>query len=98
MVRGLGSLGCELVGSAALRDKAEVVVHLDDDASLFPGLAFGSILGGGLVRLPAAFWEDPATAARGLDQEHVVLVGRKRNNAGDEAFALGAVAWKKGQG
>lgn len=97
MIRGLGSLGGELIGPPALGDKAEIVVHLDNDACFFPGLAFGGILGGGFVSLPTAFRENPAAAARGLDEEHVVFIGRKRNNAGDEAFALGAVAWKKGQ-
>lgn len=94
VVRGFRGVGCELVGSPPLRDQAEVVVHFDDDAGLFPCFAFGGILGRGLVRLPATFREDPSTASRGLDEEYIVLVGRKRDDAGDEAFALGAVPWR----
>lgn len=91
MVRGLWGLSGELVGPPALRDKAEVVGYFYDDACLFPGFAFGGVLGGGLVRLPATFGEDPAAAARRLDEEDVVFVGRKRDNASDEPFALRAV-------
>ena len=92
VVRGLWGVGRELVGSPPLWDQAEVVVHFDDDASLFPCFAFGGILSRGLVRLPATFREDPSATSGRLDEEHVILVGRKRNDAGDEAFALGAVA------
>lgn len=95
MVRGFGRLGGELIGSPPLGDEAEVVVDLDDDAGLFPSFALGSILGGGLVRLPSALGENPAAASGGLDEEHVVFVGRKRNNAGHEALALGAVPWSQ---
>ena len=83
MVRGLGGLLGELVGSPLLRDEAEVVIDFAYYASLFPGLAFRGVLGRRFVRLPAAFWEHPATALCGLDQEHVVFVGGQRNNAGD---------------
>lgn len=85
--------GCgELLGFALLRDQAEVVVDLAYYASLFPGLAFGGILGGGFIRFPAALGEDPAAAAGGLDEQHIVLVGGKRNHARDQALALRAVA------
>lgn len=83
MVRGLWGLGGELVGSALLRDEAEVVVDLAYYAGLFPGFAFGGILGSRFVRLPAALWKHPSVPLGGLDEEHVVLVGRKRDNAGD---------------
>lgn len=93
VVRGLGGLGGELIGPPPFRNEAEVVVDFDDDAGFFPSFALGSILGCGLVGFPSSFGEHPSTAAGGLDEEHVVFVGRKRNNAGDETFALGAVAW-----
>ena len=83
MVRGLWGLGGELVGSSLLGDEAEVVVDLAYYASLFPGFAFGGILGSRFVRLPATFWEHPSVSLGGLDEEHVVLVGRKRDNTGD---------------
>lgn len=83
MVRGLWGLGGELVGSALLRDEAEVVVDLAYYAGFFPGFAFGGILGSRFVRLPAALGEHPSVPLGGLDEEHVVLVGRKRDNAGD---------------
>jgi hypothetical protein len=83
LVRGLGSLRGELVGSPLLRDEAEVVGDLAYYAGLFPGFAFGGVLGGGFVRLPSAFRKDPAVAFCGLDQEHVVLVGGKRDDTGD---------------
>ena len=83
MVRGLRGLRGELVGSALLRDEAEVVVDLAYYASLFPGFAFGGILGSRFVRLPSAFWERASVPVGGLDQEHVVFVGGKRDNTGD---------------
>lgn len=83
MVRGLGGLRRELVGSPLLRDEAEVVVDFAYYARLFPGLALGGVLGRRLVCFPAALGEDPATALGRLDEEHVVLVGRKRHHAGD---------------
>lgn len=83
VVRGLWGLGGELVGSSLLRDEAKVVVDFAYYASLFPGFAFGGVLGRCLVRLPAAFWEHPAVSLGGLDEEDVVLVGGKRDNTGD---------------
>jgi hypothetical protein len=92
MVRGFWGRGRELVGFPLFCDEAEVVVDLANNASLFPGFTFRGVLGRGFVRFPAAFGEDPATASGGLDQEHVVLVGRKRNHAGNESLALRAIA------
>lgn len=67
MVRGLGGLRGELIGSPLLRDEAEVIVDFTYYASLFPGLAFRGVLGRRFIRLPAAFGEHPATALCGLD-------------------------------
>lgn len=83
MVRGLWGLRGELVGPALLGDEAEVVVDFAYYARLFPGLAFGRVLGGCLVSLPAAFGEDPAVAFGRLDEEDVVLVGGEGHDAGD---------------
>jgi hypothetical protein len=95
MVRGLWGLRGELIGSPLLRNEAEVVGDLAYYARLFPGLAFGGVLGGRFVRLPSAFREHPAIAFGGLDEEHVVLVRGERNNSGDEAFSLGTVSCRK---
>jgi hypothetical protein len=92
MVRGFWSRGRELVGFPLLCDEAEIVVDLAYYASLFPGFAFRGVLGRRFVRFPAALGEDPAAASGGLDEENVVLVGRKRNHAGNESLALRAIA------
>ena len=94
VIRGLRGLGGELLRSPPLGDQAEVVVDLADDAGLFPSLTLGGILCGGLVGLPAAFGEDPAAAPGRLDEQDVVLVGRERDDASNEAFTLRAVACK----
>lgn len=83
MVRGFRGRGGELVGFSLLSNEAKIVVDLAYYASLFPGFAFGGVLGRCLVRLPAAFWEHPAVSLGGLDEEDVVLVGGKRDNTGD---------------
>ena len=93
VVRGFGGLGGKLVGFPALGNQAEVVVDFAYYACLLPGLAFGGVLGRGLVRLPSALGEHPAAAPGRLDEEHVVFIGRERDDAGHEALALGAVAW-----
>lgn len=62
VVRGFGGLGSELIGSPPLGDQAEIVCDSTYDAGFFPGLALGSILGCGFVRLPATFGEYPAAA------------------------------------
>jgi len=92
VVRGLGRLCGELVGSPPLGDEAEVIVDFDDDTSFLPCLALGGILGCGFVRFPSAFGEDPAATACRLDEEHVVLVSGERDDACNETLALGAVA------
>jgi hypothetical protein len=83
MVRGLWGLGGELVLSPCLRDEAKVEGDFAYYAGLFPGFACGGVLGGRFVRLPSALRKDPAVAFGGLDEEHVVLVGGKRDNSGD---------------
>jgi hypothetical protein len=85
--------GRELVGFPLLGNEAEVVVDFAYYARLLPGLALGGLLGRRLVRLPAALGEHPAAALGRLDEQHVVLVGRERDHAGDQSLALGAVAW-----
>jgi hypothetical protein len=95
LVRGLWGLRGELVGSPLFRDEAEVVGDLAYYASLFPGFAFGGVLGRRFVRLPSAFRKDPAVAFGGLDEEHVVLVGGKRDDSGDQALSLGTVPCRK---
>ena len=83
VVRGFGCSSCELIGPALLRDHAKVITDFADDAGLFPGLTFGSVLSGCFIELPTAFGEDPAATTCGLDKEHVELVGGERNNTCD---------------
>lgn len=96
VIRGFWGVWCELIRLSPLSNEAKVIVDFTYYASLFPGFAFGRVLGGCLVRLPAAFWEDPAVAFGGLDEEHVVLVGRKGDNARNESLALGAISCESG--
>jgi hypothetical protein len=98
LVRGFRGRGRELVGFPLLCDEAEIVVDLAYYASLFPGFAFRGVLGRRFVRFPAALGEDPAAASGGLDEEHVVLVGRKRNHAGNEPLALRTIACTRSAG
>ena len=83
MVRGFRGRGGELVGFSLLSNEAKIVVDLAYYASLFPGFAFRGVLGGGFVGLPAALGENPAAASGGLDEEHIELVGRERDHAGN---------------
>lgn len=91
MIRGFRSLSGELVGFSSLRDEAEVIVDFANDAGFFPGFALGGILGGRLIRLPSTFREHPATSPGGLDEKNVVLVGRERDNSGNQALSLGPI-------
>lgn len=92
MIRGLWGLGGELVGLPPFGDQAEVVGDFADDASLFPGLALGSLLYRRLVELPAALGKNPSATPGGLDEEYVELVGGERNYAGNESFTLCTIA------
>lgn len=91
VVGSFGSLRGELVGSPPFGDEAEVVVDVAYYAGFLPSLAFGGGLGVGFVRFPAALGQHPAVTLGGLNKEHVVLVGRERNNACHQALALGAI-------
>lgn len=91
MVGGFWSRCCELIGFPFLGNEAKVVVDFAYYACLFPGFAFRGFLRRWFVSLPAPFWKDPAAAAGGLDEEHVKLVGREGDHAGDQSLSLSAV-------
>lgn len=95
LVRGPRSVASAILFNlrlaALLFDGPEVALDRDVDPGFLPGFA-----GGGfdfaLVGFPAALWEDPAFAGRGLDEEDLGAVGGEGDDAGYEALALGAVS------
>lgn len=78
--------------AAALLDDAQVAADGHVDSGFLPGLARGGVGFRRFVGFPAALGQHPAFARGGLDQEDLRAVGGERDDAGDEAFAGGAVA------
>lgn len=97
VIGGLGGEGGELLQFPLFGNLAQVGVNFADGAGLFPGFAAGGLFDR-LVDFPAAFGEDPAAAADGLDEEDGFAVVGEGHYAGDEALALRTVSfWEQSQ-
>lgn len=97
----VGDLGLVVGRSSdrtSIEDGAQILLDSDNDSTFFPGLSCSSHGGRSLIFLPTTFWQDPALARTGLNEENFGLVGRERDDSSNQAFTFGAVACRRSAG